>query len=101
MYGQVPIIISFLPLLVQSLLKDTNNDGYRIDHIYKSDPDYPDELSPLARDHSKIKTGDIITHINGVSVLKVDHPSELLRKNENKQVRLTLKSGSNGKPMRK
>ena len=77
------------------LIKDTSNNGYRIDHIYKSDPDYPDELSPLARNHSKIKTGDIITHINGVSILSVDHPSELLRKTEDKQVRLTLKS--NGK----
>jgi tricorn protease len=77
------------------LIKDTDNEGYRIDHIYKSDPDYPDELSPLARNHSKIKTGDIITHINGVSIMSVDHPSELLRKTENIQVRLTLKS--NGK----
>lgn len=77
------------------LIKDTGNAGYRIDHIYKSDPDYPDELSPLARDHSKIKKGDIITHINGVSILSADHPSELLRETENKQVRLTLKS--NGK----
>jgi tricorn protease len=74
------------------LNKDEENGGYRIDHIYKSDPDYPDELSPLARNHSKIKTGDIITHINGVSILSVDHPSELLRRNEGKQVRLTLKS---------
>ena len=77
------------------LIKDPDNEGYRIDHIYKSDPDYPDELSPLARNHSKIKTGDIITHINGVSIMSVDDPSELLRLTEGKQVRLTLKS--NGK----
>jgi tricorn protease len=77
------------------LIKDTGNGGYRIDHIYKSDPDYPDELSPLARNYSKIQTSDIITHINGVSILSVDHPSVLLRKTEDKQVRLTLKS--NGK----
>jgi tricorn protease len=74
------------------LIKDPDNEGYRVDHIYKSDPDYPDELSPLARNHSKIKTGDFITHINGVSILSVDHPSELLRRTEGKQVRLTLKS---------
>jgi tricorn protease len=75
------------------LIKDPDNEGYRIDHIYISDPDYPGALSPLARNNSKIKTGDIITHINGVSILSVDHPSELLRRNEGKQVRLTLKSG--------
>ena len=29
------------------LLRDEENAGFRIDYIYKVDPDYPDEKSPL------------------------------------------------------
>ena len=59
--------------------------------IYRSDPDYPDEMSPLARAHSKIKEGDVITKINGTPVLEAEHPYTLLRRLNLKQVRLTLK----------
>ena len=30
------------------LVRDPGQDGYRIDYIYQSDPDYPDEMPPLA-----------------------------------------------------
>lgn len=70
--------------------------GYRIKHIYLSDPDYPGDLSPLARPHSKIREGDLITRINGIPVLEAGHISALLRRLNQKQVRLTLKD-SGGK----
>jgi tricorn protease len=73
------------------LEKDADAGGFRIKHIYLSDPDYPEELSPLARPHSKIKEGDVITAINGIPVLEAEHPSALLVRLNRKQVRLTLK----------
>lgn len=76
------------------LEKDEAAGGYRIKHIYRSDPDYPNELSPLARQHLKISEGDVITKINGITLLEADHPSALLRRLNQKQVRLTLKNSS-------
>ena len=31
------------------LSREENRGGYRIEHIYRSDPDYPERVSPLAR----------------------------------------------------
>jgi len=76
------------------LEKDESAGGYRIRHIYLSDPDYPNELSPLALAHSKVREGDVITKINGIPVLEADHPAALLRRLNQKQVRLTLKSSA-------
>ena len=73
------------------LEKDEAAGGFRIRHIYRSDPDYPDEMSPLARAHSKIREGDVITAINGILVMEAEHPSALLIRLNRKQVRLTLK----------
>ncbi len=76
------------------LEKDESAGGFRIKHIYRSDPDYPAELSPLARTHCKIKEGDLITKINGIPLLDAEHPSALLRRLNQKQVRLTLKNAA-------
>ena len=64
--------------------------GYSIDHIYLSDPDYPDEMSPLAHPDLTISEGDIITHIDGVPVMEVPDLYYLLRDKAGKQVRLSL-----------
>ncbi len=74
------------------LQKDESAGGYRIMHIYRSDPDYPEELSPLGKTQSKIKEGDIIIKINGIPVLEAEHPAALLMRLNKKQVRLGLKS---------
>ncbi len=78
------------------LERDEKSGGYRIEHIYRSDPDEPHLLSPLALPDLKINDGDIITSINGVATLSVDHPGLLLRKQEGKQVLLEIKPGSSG-----
>ena len=77
-----------------SLEKDEAAGGFRIKHIYLSDPDYPENMSPLARAHSKIKEGDVITKINGIPMLEAGQPSSLLRRLNRRQVRLTLKDAS-------
>ena len=73
------------------LEKDEQKGGYRIQHIYVTDPDYPDQLSPLAKPGLNIHEGDIITAINGVSVLGADDPAVLLKNQAGKQVLLEVK----------
>ena len=51
------------------LFRDPARGGYRIDYIYQTDPDYPDERSPLADPDLGIKAGDVITAVNGVPAL--------------------------------
>jgi tricorn protease len=78
------------------LERDESAGGYRIDYIYKSDPDYPDELSPLADPDLDIQEGDIIISINGQKTLSVPHPHVLLRNQAGRQVLVSLKSGNTG-----
>lgn len=74
------------------LIQDEQNGGYRIDHIYQGDPDYLDQLSPLAKPELNIQEGDIILAINGVPLLSVPDPAILLRNKVGQQVLLKLKS---------
>jgi tricorn protease len=78
------------------LERDESAGGYRIDYIYKSDPDYPDELSPLADPDLDIQEGDIIVSINGQNTLSARHPNILLRNQAGRQVLISLKSGKTG-----
>jgi tricorn protease len=68
--------------------------GYKIDHIYKADPDYPDEKSPLDDPYLDIKVGDIITSIDGRATLSAVDIGELIRNKVGKQVRLSIQRGS-------
>jgi len=75
------------------LFRDARAGGYRIDYIYQSDPDYPDEASPLADPDLGIMAGDVITAVNGVATLEVPDIGALLRNQERRQVLLTVRSG--------
>ena len=79
-----------------ALIRDEDAGGYRIDHIYQSEPDYPERLSPLAKPGLKIKEGDIIETINGIPTLSAPHPRILLKNYANQQVLLKVKSASSG-----
>ena len=74
--------------------KNRTNNGYRIDHIYKTDPDYPDERSPLDDPYLDIKIGDVITHINGKPTINTTDIGELIRNQAGKQVRITYMRGN-------
>lgn len=76
------------------LEKDTIKGGYVIGHIFNGDPDYPEKRSPLSQPQLEIKSGDVITKINGVNVLTVEHINQLLNKKEGQEVRLSLKNQS-------
>jgi len=79
------------------LLLDRKAGGYRIEHIYQADPDYPDERSPLADPQLGLAAGDVITLVNGADVMAVPHPHALLRNQGKQQVLLRVKSAATGK----
>ncbi len=72
-------------------------DGYQIEYIFKGDPDYPDEKSPLDNPYHSIEIGDVISKINGSPTISSSDIGELLRNQEGKQVRLTIKQGATSK----
>jgi tricorn protease len=73
--------------------RDEANGGFRIDYIYRADPDYPNERSPLDDPYLDIQVGDIITAVNGRPALSAVDMGELIRNQVGKQVRLSLKRG--------
>ena len=77
-----------------STSRDEKNGGFRIDHIYKADPDYPNWKSPLDDPYLDIRDGDIITKVNGIAALSALDIGELLRNQAGKQIRLSLKRGA-------
>ena len=79
------------------LSRDEKHGGYRIDHIYRCEPDYLDDVSPLAKTSLKIHEGDILDSINGISTLSAGALDELLENQIGRQVLLHVKSGTNGK----
>jgi tricorn protease len=78
------------------LARDEEAGGYRVEHIYKNDPDEPEQLSPLARPDVKVKEGDIIESVNGTPTLSVADIGQLLRRRAGQQVLLSVKSGKKG-----
>ncbi|MEM7335129.1 MAG: S41 family peptidase [Chloroflexota bacterium] len=71
--------------------EDEANDGYRIDYMYRTDPDYPHAQGPLVKPQFDVAVGDVITEINGRSLLSVQHPAILLQNQANRQTRLKIK----------
>lgn len=72
---------------------DTAAGGYRLTKLYRADPDDPGAIGPLLRPGVDLKEGDVITMIDGVSVLDVPHPASLLREKAGQQVRLRVYPG--------
>jgi tricorn protease len=72
------------------LVRDSAAGGYRVRHIYRSDPDRPDRASPLARPGVDVNEGDVIAAINGRDLLSAADPGELLRNQAGKQVLLKV-----------
>ncbi len=85
-----------VPTLGARLARDSQAGGYRIEYIYRSDPDFPKLLSPLADLDLGIEEGDIIETVNGVDALSTAHLGASLRNQADKQVRLQIKSAETG-----
>jgi len=71
--------------------QDSAAGGWRVKHVYRTDPDYPDRLSPLARAEARVRDDDLILSINGRSLSGMAHPEMLLRNQAGKQMILGIK----------
>ncbi|MBD3236576.1 MAG: protease, partial [Candidatus Eisenbacteria bacterium] len=72
------------------LRRDPEGGGYRVEHVYRSDPDYPAERAPLAHPRARVRAGEVIAAINGVPTLQAHHPGELLRGLAGQELRLEV-----------
>ncbi len=70
--------------------REPDKNGYEILKIYKADPDYPAERSPLDDPYLDISEGDVITAVNGTPSLSGKDLGELIRNQEGRQVRLGI-----------
>lgn len=77
---------------------DQESEGFRIEDIYRADPDFPDERSPLDQPGLDIQMGDVVIAINGRAASSLSHPNEALRNLAGKQVRLRLTSERHDTP---
>jgi len=73
------------------LVRDQAAGGWRVDHVYRADADYPSQLAPLAQAGVEVGVGDVITAINGRDLLGSTSPDLLLRNQAGKQVLLDVK----------
>ena len=72
-----------------ALLKPAaDGKGWRVEHIYRTDPGRPDQLSPLARQGVELQDGDVILSLNGRALDAATNPGDLLRGQAGKQVLL-------------
>lgn len=81
------------------LVRDVDQGGFRVEKIFRSDPDEPELASPLAKLGVNVKPGDIIQSINGQSTLASPDIAALLRQRAGQQVLLHIKPAS-GAPAR-
>ena len=76
--------------------RDDKAGGFRVTHIYKTDPDVPADLAPLARVNVNVHEGDVIQTVNGVPALSVRDLDSLLRNQADKQVLLRVAPKAGG-----
>ncbi len=80
-----------------ALVRDARAGGYRVERVYRHDPDEPERASPLARPGVNVKAGDVIVAVDGQPTLPAADVGELLRRKAGKQVLLAVKPAT-GEP---
>jgi tricorn protease len=78
------------------LRRDRARGGDVIERVYRHDPDYPEERSPLADPYLGIHEGDVIVAVDGTAVLEVPAIGALLRNLDGKQARLRIAPAAGG-----
>jgi tricorn protease len=78
------------------LVRDEEKGGFRVEHIFRADPEYPERSSPLDKPWLAVREGDVITAIDGVATSGVADPARLLRTTAGRQVLLELKPAAGG-----
>jgi tricorn protease len=66
-------------------------EGYRVERVYRSEPELPSERGPLAAPDVNVKEGDIITAVNGKSLVEARDIADLLLNQADRQVLLHVK----------
>lgn len=72
---------------------DRVDDGWRVAHIHRTEPELPSTRGPLQAPGVDIAVGDVIVAINGRSTASVRDLSDLLRDQAGKQVLIEVKRG--------
>src|SRR5271157_2443470 len=76
------------------LRRDERAGGFVVQHVYRHDPDLPNQASPLDRPDSMVHEGEVILSIDGEDLLGVSDERALLRGKAGRQVLLRVKSTS-------
>jgi tricorn protease len=76
--------------------RDEKAGGYRVDRIFKADPDMPEELAPLAQVNVNVSEGDVIESVNGIPTLSARDIHALLREQAGRQMLLRVKPKAGG-----
>ena len=79
------------------LARDEAAKGWRVERLYRTDPDLPATAGPLLAPGVEVKAGDVIEAINGNSTLPAADPGVLLRNLADKQVLLHVTDGKTRK----
>jgi tricorn protease len=79
-----------------TLVRDPARGGYRVEHVYRSDPDEPERTAPLARPQVRVRDGDVIEQVNGTPALSAAEIGQLLRRQAGRQVLLHVKPAGGG-----
>ena len=68
--------------------------GFRVVRIYRTDPDFPGEMSLLLQPGVNVGEGDVITAVNGVEARTAPDLGALLRNQAGRQVLLSIRDKS-------
>ena len=82
------------------LRRDEAAGGYRVDHVYRTDPDEPQHRAPLARPGVDVGAGAVIRSINGTPTLDAVHVGALLRNQAGRQLLLEVVDADADEPRR-
>ena len=74
------------------LRRDPKAGGSVVDHVYRHDPDLPNQAPPLARPDVQVKEGEVVVSIDGQPLLDAPDERALLRGKAGRQVLLHVKS---------
>ena len=91
--GDLPAGADTIPHASLGAVLSPASGGWKIDHIYRNDPELTGEQSPLAMPGVGLSEGDVISAINGVALSSVQHPAELLYGKAGKQVLVETTNG--------
>jgi len=72
------------------LVRDERAGGWKVQRVFRTDPDEPAKLSPLSKPEVGVRDGDVVLAVNGVPTLSAGDPGALLLGQAGKQVLLRV-----------